>query len=42
MKDKNERDKRTHIPAFKHLLRHQERAEEKIYVAAEAEQHISY
>lgn len=42
MKDKNERDKRIHIPSPKQLLRHKERDEEKINVTADAEQHISY
>lgn len=42
MKDKNERDKRIHIPSLKQLLRNKERDEEKINVAADAEQHISY
>lgn len=44
MQNKNERDKRTHIPSPKQLLRHKERAEaeEKINVAGDAEQHISY
>lgn len=42
MQDINERDKRTHIPSPKQLLRHKERAEEKTNVAGDAEQHISY
>lgn len=39
--DKNERDKGIHIPSPKRLVRHKEQDEEKIKVAADAEQHIS-
>lgn len=39
--DKNERVKGIHIPSPKQLVRHKERHEEKINVAADVEQHIS-